>query len=296
MNNPDFLSVFIVGNPRSGKTLLQSLLGYHGDFAWFSQYYLKFRPFPMIGTLNKIYNLPILGNFLSIYGNNIILPHPVEMPKDYNMKLKRAGSLEEKDVRSSDKNKLREIFLKQLKYQNKKIFLTDEGRPSRILYFNKIFPKSKFIHVIRDGRNVIATLLRDRSSWYNNNLDLNSFYKSVPNELSKYLLRYKGTKNYILALVALRWKMAILELERQKEKLNPDSYLLIKYEDLVKDKIKIIDNCLDFLNLKWTKRLKKVVINKKIYNEDVWSSYFNLEQKGILNKLLKDLLVRYHYF
>jgi len=56
MNNPDFLSVFIVGNPRSGKTLLQSLLGYHGDFAWFSQYYLKFRPFPMIGTLNKIYN------------------------------------------------------------------------------------------------------------------------------------------------------------------------------------------------------------------------------------------------
>ena len=293
--NKKYEYVFVVGCPRSGKTLLQKMLAFHGDFAWFSQYYSHFNFFPVIGALNKIYDLPTVGTFLSIFNEKIFLPHPVEMLKNYNEKLRGKGSLQEDDVTDVAKKKIKRIFEKQLQYQKKRIFLTDEGRPARMLYFQEIFPKSKFIHVIRDGRDITATLLRDRSDWFSKDLDLHSFYKFVPKDFSQSLLKYKNTDNYILALVALRWKMAISEIEKQRKGINEQNYLLVKYEDIVDNKVDTLNKVLKFLGLNWTKKLKTVIKNKNLYNENIRESYFSPKQKKILNELLKNSLIKYRY-
>lgn len=296
LKNDRYTYVFIVGCPRSGKTLLQKMLASHDKFAWFSQYSNRFQSLPIFGILNRFYNLPILGNFLSDFNGKPFLPHPVEMSKNYNEKLKGIGSLGKSDVTNIDKKKMQDIFEKQLKYQNKRFFLTDEGRPARMLYLKEIFPKSKFIHVIRDGRSVVATLLKERPQWFSEDLDLYSFYKPVPKKFNQLLLKYKGTKNYILALATLRWKMAIFELEKQSKKINKNEYLLIKYEDLINNKINTVDKILKFLGLNWTNKFKKTVLNKKMYkNDNFWKNYFSPEQKKILNKLLGDFLLKYKY-
>jgi hypothetical protein len=279
-------NIFIVGCPRSGKTLLQEMLAFHNDFAWFSQYYRKFRSFPEVTFLNRIYDVPFIGNFMASMDKKKILPRPVEMRKDYNSTLSEIGSLDQEDVIEKDTIDLRLIFQRQHKIQKKKRFITDYGRPARMLYFKEIFPESQFIHVVKNGRNVIASLLTERPEWFTENTDLYAFCKTVPEEYNEILLSYKRTKNYGMVLAALRWKIAIIEIEKQKLKLPKNSYLEIKYEDLIKNKFATVQKCLDFLNLKWTKRLKLVIEHKNLYHENLWESFFDIEQKKIIEKVL----------
>ncbi|GEM_PF-2175170 len=288
-------NVFIVGCPRSGKTLLQQSLAFHPEFGWFSQYLSRLRFLPLTGALNRIYSIPVIGGFLASRDKKFFLPHPVEMRKDCNTLLEKKGSLGEKDVIEEDKINLRKLFETQLKIQNKNMFITDYGRPARMLYFKKIFPGSKFIHIMRDGRDVTASFLKDRPQWFTEKRDLFSYYYDPPVELTELLSKYKGTKNYIMALAALRWKTAVLELEKQEKKLNSNCCLVVKYEDLVKDRFKVIQKCLGFLNLKFTAKLKKVLDSKKLYHESIWESYFNKREKKVLNEILNDILEKYDY-
>jgi hypothetical protein len=98
--------VFIVGCPRSGKTLLQSLLAFHDNFAWFSQYCSRFSSFPEVGALNRAYDFPTVGNLFLKCNEKVLFPHPVEMPKYYNKKLRGKGSLTKRDVTNVDKKKI----------------------------------------------------------------------------------------------------------------------------------------------------------------------------------------------
>ena len=288
-------NVFIVGSPRSGKTLLQSLLAFHPEFGWFSQYYSRCRFLPAVGALNRIYDIPGIGKFLAARDRKFFLPRPVEMAKDYNCKLASAGVLTGNEVKEKDKKKLREVFEAQLKIQKKDKFLTDYGRPARMLYFKKIFPSAKFIHVLRDGRNVTADFLKERPEWFNKNRDISAYYNNPPENLKKKLMQHKGTSNYTMVLAALRWKMAIMELEKQSKKLVEKDYLIVKYEDLIHDKFGVVEKCLKFLHLEPANMLNNVVSARKFYHENIWESYFNFKTKNILNDLLGDILVKYNY-
>ena len=280
MKKPAYKTIFIIGNPRSGKTLLQSLIGHHQSLAWLSQYHHKFPQCPWNGYLNRWTGFPFYA-------------HPAEMRHDYVSTMSRDGSLEASDVSPQDKKVLHALVETELRRQHKNIFIADYGRPARISYFNTIFSDSRFIHVIRDGRAVVADLLQNRPDWYTKDKDLNSFYKKVPTAFQQALRKHQD--HYTLALAALRWKMAIYEIERQSQQLGPNQYLLIKYEDIIADKHAATEEVLDWLDLSMDDGLSDRITNTKLYKQTSWKKYFSKKEKAVLQDLLGDYLKKYNY-
>jgi hypothetical protein len=295
MNKSNYSNIFIVGCPRSGKTLLQNILGFHEKLAWFSQYNGKFKNVHVLSVLNRIYGIPRIGDFLLSFSHLRIFPHPEEISKKYVSTTKKNGSLDERHVTIEDKLRLSNIFKKQLVYQGKDIIITDCGRPARLLYFDAIFPRSKFIHVIRDGRSVVAEFLLTRPHWFSLDKNLSDFYPMAPKELKILSDSYKGKEEYQMVLAALRWKMAIKEIERQSKTLQKNQFYTVRYEDFTQNPIDEINKILDFLGLKMTPRIEKVIKSRNLRLQSSNQLVFNSRQRNLLEKLLKDELIRYNY-
>lgn len=117
-------NIFIIGAARSGTTLLaDSILSKHPNILYLSE-----------------------PKFLWDYGNYF----------------KGHDILTEKDVNKFKTNYINKVINKFQLNSNKKIIL--EKTPSncfRLPYLKKIFPEAKFIHIIRDGRDVAISSSRE---------------------------------------------------------------------------------------------------------------------------------------
>jgi len=104
--------------------------------------------------------------------------------------------------------------------QNKKRFLSKDPRNSiRITVINTFFPNSKFIHIIRDGRSVVNSLL-ERSK---ENL---TGYFGIP-------LKNSNKNMNQIEKHAIQWNEVILEIKKASKNLMDGQYMEIKYEDLI---------------------------------------------------------------
>jgi hypothetical protein len=95
---------------------------------------------------------------------------------------------------------------------NKSPMLTD--------HFDVIYPaikkNARFIGLIRDGRDVVASILKK-------NLEADAVW------------------------AAKKWQNSIKHISRLERELKADNFLLIKYEDLVEDPSKVLTSVLGFL-------------------------------------------------
>ena len=96
--------------------------------------------------------------------------------------------------------------------------------PNYILQIDKIkriFPEAKFIHVVRDARDVCLSLLE------------------------------KGWHGEWLREIAGRWASTVMAGRNQGSEIGPDSYIEISYEDLVTDSKATLQRICDFLGEKY---------------------------------------------
>ncbi len=287
--------VFIIGCPRSGKTILHFLLSHHHVFAWFSQYSDRWPQYPFISKINKIYKLPLFFTARnSIINKHLkILPEPVEA---WNIWKRYApifghnmGSLTENDVTQKDKQQLRSIFVKHLEAQNKNMFITDYGRPCRMLYLNEIFPECKFIHVLRDGRAVAYEILK--AGWLNNITDIRKALVDVSEE---YVNEWLESKKDQRIAAAIRWKIAIDEINKQKKFIK--NFIQIKYEDYVNCKWYEVNRILEFLNLEMDKNLEKAMSHYKLRNMNfLFEKNLSSIDQDIITRSLEVKLVQNGY-
>jgi hypothetical protein len=76
---------------------------------------------------------------------------------------------------------------------------------SHIDLLHRIFPKASFIHLIRDGRDVAVSVL---DTW--------------------------GRRSHVdLVFAAMTWKRRVRDARRSADRLDPDAYLELRYEELV---------------------------------------------------------------
>jgi len=216
--------IFIVGVPRSGTTLLYALLGQHPDLGWFSN-----------RTSKKFFN----ENYLrSIYLRRRIfglrkIPHPVdtftlrffstiESPTE-NWPLWDMAFNGDWDCKISDKNLevIKNEIFETLRKKKKKRFLSKSPRNSiKIPLINKAFPNSKFIHIIRDGRAVVNSMM-------NKAKENPSGYFGIP------LRSYEEKEMTQIEKHSIQWKQVIEEIRKASKNLMKNQFLEIKYEELV---------------------------------------------------------------
>jgi len=291
--------IFIIGVPRSGTTLLYNLMAQHRDLAWFSQYdrskmlskeFLRF--YKLRKRLYDIRRWNYGDEILEYY--EVLFDVPIEFPKFWNHHIGKDWA-SEKDVDDSAQVYLRDTISEIIKEKKKKRFLSKYPRNAvRIRFLNLVFPGSIFINIVRDGRAVVASMLKRVK---NENLD----YFGIP-------LRNGNQSEFdLLEAHALQWVEVLEEINNARNHLKPEQYFELKYEDLVSDPKMWLKKIFSFCDLKqeniFENKIKHVLgrrrietISEKLSNRNKLSKNdFSQKEIDRLNKIMKKSLERFEY-
>lgn len=158
-------------------------------------------------------------------------------------------------IRIKDDKKIKKIILNKIKNHPNKIII--EKTPTHITQIKrilKLFPNAKIIHVIRDPRAVISSMLNSHFFKFANNLD---------DAINKCISYYQFS----------------LEFE------NYSNFYILKYEDLIKRPQDTLRKLFKFLNLK-TSNLDKIIKENKNVSKVKLKDVF---RKGKIDSYKKEL-------
>lgn len=108
----------------------------------------------------------------------------------------------------------------------------------RIPFLDALFPHAKFIHILRDGRDTVASLMfRNRGPRWG--------HLEIPGW--RELLAAYPEKNHIRC--AHQWRDSVSIARADAKRLGPGRYVEVRYEDLIADPRTAIGKLLEFLGL-----------------------------------------------
>jgi LPS sulfotransferase NodH len=235
--------IFIVGNPRSGTSLLRLALNSHPlicippeshFFLWleskFNSWNLK-EGFDIY--LTDLYNSTKFETW-KINKNELLKFLIKNSPKNYselNALVYKFYSLKNGSDNSywGDKNKLWKEKLYRTKHY---------------------YPNAKFIHIYRDGRDIACS------------------YREVNQKKIK--SRYAPKLPNKIEDIALKWKQNIKFISQFLNTLESDNFYEVSYEKLVQDNTKVLSNICNFLNVKYpNKGLSHLELSDNFFDEPI---------------------------
>jgi hypothetical protein len=233
--------IFVVGCGRSGTTLVHDLLSHHPDVAWISKYTERWPMLPQLALLSRLKRLPPLR-----YRQWYPLPAPREGyrawdhwdPRERN---DRNRPLTEVDVGPQERERIRRLADLHARYQGANRFLNKNTRNSRrVRYLDAIFPDALFIHVLRDPRAVVASLLKvhfwpDMPLWWQDGM--------TPRQMT-------AEGRAAAAVAAEHWRHSVERLLDDTQSLSPARYFELRYEALVADPVAAMEDVCNFAQLR----------------------------------------------
>ena len=155
---------------------------------------------------------------------------------------------------SEERRKIAQVIHNIMKLQGKNRFFAKFTGPPRICFLNSIFQDAFFIHIIRDPRAVVRSLL-NVNFWKKGGGKNKLWWRNGPKiddvELDKPL------KLLPLKLAAVQWKN-IIEVTWQESKLIENNrYIEIRYEDYVHDPHSVMSELLTKVKLPPSKNVHR---------------------------------------
>lgn len=193
----------------------------------------------------------------------------------------------------------------------------------RVGFVHKIFPDAKFIHIVRDGRDVVVSAQKRWTA----SLDLNYILRKarfVPiSDLPYYALRYFGNRLYRLSskenrlaswgphfigmeeilqqyslpeICAIQWQRCVEKADLDLSSIPKQQVFIIRYEDFVKNPNLELQKICDFLEIEVSEEIRQKLI-RKVSNTSVGQWSKELDDKTIqsVQKLLQKTLIKYQY-
>ncbi len=245
--------IFFVGMGRSGTTIMFEALAQHPDLAWPSNYCEWMPRYLIMNALVPLLDRIGLRGHKKQYSHaipgNRYLPQPDEAYEfwDYYSGENFSRSyLTDMKANPETVKQVRDAVARLTRWQGKSLFAAKLTGPGRISFLASIFPDARFIHIIRDGRSVVESLLRQRFWQEKDGLD-KPFWEGTPEHI---LQEWKASGRDGDVLTALQWRYVIQSIRTDAEKLSAKSYMEVRYEDFVREPIKTLKSIYHFTNLK----------------------------------------------
>jgi hypothetical protein len=237
--------VIIVSVGRSGSTLLHGLLASYPKFAWMSALVEWFPQTPILNrAAMSAIDVPLLGprirshvNPFECYGFwRLHMPGFSEPPRD----------LTAADVHEPFAMRTRAALAKLQTKQRNRLLLKVTGWP-RVGFLDELLPGASFLHVVRDPRAVVASLLQ--VPWWDGYEGPNRWrYGPLTDEDT---LDWGRCDQSWPALAALQWRAQIRAAEDGLNALPGSRVVRLRYEDLVDDPHGAISQISSDLGLDW---------------------------------------------
>lgn len=212
--------VFLVGCPRSGTTWLQKLLASH----------------PKVRSGEE-------SHFFSLYVGPQLRSWNDQKTRHFNRGIGHAAGpqayFREEEFLAILKNYLAALLNPVIDgLQPDELFL--EKTPSHALYIPEIkelLPESRFIHLLRDCRDVVASLMIAGRSWG---------ASWAPNSAK---------------VAAAMWVQHVKAVKSAAKKLSPQEFCEIRYEDLWNSPFDTLNGLAKFLGISWSKDAINIAID-----------------------------------
>ncbi len=282
--------IFIVGAGRSGSTVLHQILAEHPQVVWLSGVTSRWPGHPV---RNRIFmqalDIPVVGAVLRQ------LATPGESYPFWDLHY-RGFSRPFRDLIAGDlmpatSRSVREAFEKMTTHRRDRLLLKITGWP-RLAFLNAIFPDARFIHLVRDGRAVAASLLNVPfwSGWQGPE---KWRWGSLSAEMQA---QWAGHDYSFIILAALQWKILMDAMECARASIPAGSFLQVHYEALCSAPRQTLEEISDFARLPWSRRLDKAIRAHALKSRnEKWRSQFTGEQQAALAEVLAEPLSRYGY-
>lgn len=250
-----FRPIFFIGFGRSGTTVMFEAFSRHEALGWPSAYTEWFPNKPWINGLRRLLDnsLVRLVGKKGQYGDTIIgnrfLPQPNEAYAFWDLYTCKEFSRNYLRDQFPDQTVIRrthEAVRKLVMWQGRSRFAAKLTGPPRITFLNGIFPDAKFVHVIRDGRAVVHSLLHTRF-WREKGGLSQPFWSGGLTDHD--LRRWHNSDRDPGVLAALQWKR-IVEIARVESGLIDSSrYCEIRYEDFIESPHDVLRKIYEFCDL-----------------------------------------------
>ncbi|MGL4503386.1 MAG: sulfotransferase family protein [Planktothrix sp.] len=234
-------AIFIVGCPRSGTTLLQSLLAAHSEIASFPETkffeYLvpEYEPRRMAFGITSRRVSPMLKKLFQEIGRPEVANNLPKLPLFMGQYTRKFFKLINEIIQESGKS----IFL--------------EKTPVHLHYINyieKFLNTPKFLHIVRNGSDVTASLYeaahKDLKTW-------GSEFRTVD-----------GCINY--------W---IQDIEVTRQNLHKPNHFLVRYEQLVEEPKTVLEKVCQFIGVEFTENMLedyRQVSQQLIRDRETWKA------------------------
>ncbi len=236
----DNKQIFIVGNSRSGTTMMGRILGKHEDIFTFQELHF----FGTLWTnnsnqkLTKKNQIDLLSRLLCIQENGLF-------NQKATSKFNTRSELLIKEGAVNNSLEVYKLFLETITSENI-AKIACEQTPQNLYYIEEIlqfFPEAKVINLVRDQRDV---LLSQKNKWRRRFLGA----KSIP--LSEALRSYV---NYHPILTAKIWNSS---LSYTAKYLNHSRVKIVRFEDLLSNSENSVKDICEFLKIDFQEKMLNI--------------------------------------
>ncbi|VAX13624.1 hypothetical protein MNBD_GAMMA24-925 [hydrothermal vent metagenome] len=247
--------IFFVGMPRSGTTILFEAFARHPELGWPSNYSERQPHQPWLNLLCRLLDNRIVHlrghkqQYAKARFGNRYLPHPDEAYCFWDHYTGREFSREyltDTVVDTQTRERVRSAVEAILRWQGRRRFAAKLTGPPRIAFLDSIFPDAQFVHVVRDGRAVVHSLLKV-GFWRRKGGFDGPFWCGGISESELLAWHASGRDPGVLA--ALQWQHIVSTARSESRELPQDRYREIKYEEFIDSPHHVLSNLYNYCTL-----------------------------------------------
>jgi len=298
--------IFVVGCHRSGTTVLYEALAAHPDVACFTNASSLLPDAPILA--NRV--LDAVGELQHpverFAGDGLTLTHrtPSEGIRIFERFAPAGGAadyvLDETHADPALERYLRATIRKHLRYFRARRFLNKNPDNSvRLRYLNRLFPDARFLHIVRDGRAVCASLLKFRAAaaaYFGPQHRHATSGVKVP-DWPRIATVWDTDP---VRSVGLLWRDVMAIVERDRQAIPADRFVEVRYEDFVADPQAHLRRIAERCDLRWDgpaqRRLGAPAARLALgERNDAWKRRFDAADLECLMPIIGPTLRRYGY-